>query len=299
MLPSSTSGPCTNDGSALYEWDTTCPKDTASSMPLLDRSPFRPPTRRLSALALVAAAGRLAATVLLLVLVTGRSAEAQNVRVGARAGPTFGFLSDNAVPFTGNDAAINANLRLDFHVGAYAIVPVTDYFALQPELLYVQKGGHFSRPRSESYAVERYRLSYAEGALLGRHDFSIPGPLSLHAIAGLSVDVALGGAVRRNVRTTEIDVGERVGLLETGQLRRWDVGALFGVGFGYRIGAASRASLDIRYNPGFRSVFRRPAHSADAPPDGIDDLFPLTSSSLRHDVITASLSYTLPLASLF
>lgn len=299
MLPSLPSGPCTNGGSTLYELGTACRKDPASNMPPLDRSPSRPPTRRSSALAFVAAAGRLVAMALFFVMVAGPSAEAQNVRVGARAGPTFGFLSDSAVPFTGNDAAINANLRLDFHAGAYVIVPVTDHFALQPELLYVQKGGHFSRPRSESYAVERYRLSYAEGALLGRRDFSIPGPLSLHVVAGLTVDVALGGAVRRNVRTTEIDVGERVGLMETGQLRRWDAGALFGVGFGYRVGTASRASLDVRYNPGFRSVFRRPAHAADAPSNGIDDLFPLTSSSLRHDVITASLSYTLPLASLF
>lgn len=299
MPPFLPPGPCTNGRSALYEWGTARRKHPASNMPPLDRSPSRPPTRRSSVFGSVAATGRLVATALLLVLVTGPSAEAQNLQVGARVGPTFGFLSDSAVPFTGNDAAINANLRLDFHAGAYVIVPVTNNFALQPELLYVQKGGHFSRPRSEGYAVERYRLSYAEGALLGRHDFSIPGPLSLHVVAGLSVDVALGGAALRNVRTTEIDVGERVGLMETGQLRHWDIGALLGIGFGYRIGTASHASLDVRYNPGFRSVFRHSARAADGQPDGIDDLFPLTSSSLRHDVITASLSYTLPLASLF
>jgi hypothetical protein len=248
---------------------------------------------------LVASRYTIAACLLFVVATAVPRANAQDVQVGVRAGPTFGFLNDSSVPFTGNTATINANPRLDFHAGAYAIVPVTEHLALQPELFYVQKGGHFSRPRSESYAVERYRLSYVEGALLGRYDVSIPGPLSLHAVAGLSVDVALGGALRRNLRASEIDFKEHVALMETGQLRRWGVGALVGVGLGYPVGAASRLTLDVRYNPGFRSVFRTQERLAGAQPDRIKEVFPLTSSLFRHDVVTASLSYTLPLASLF
>lgn len=268
-------------------------------MPRLDRSLSFASKRRSSGLAFVAATGRLVAAALFLVMVAGSSAEAQSVRVGVRAGPTFGFLNDSSVPFTGNTATINANPRLDFHAGAYAIVPLADHFALQPELLYVQKGGHFSRPRSESYAVERYRLSYVEGTLLGRHDVSIPGPLSLHAVVGPSVDVALGGALWRNLRSTETDFAERVALLDTGQMRRWDVGLVVGVGLGYPVGATSRLTLDVRYNPGVRSVFRTQERPAGTQPDRIKEVFPLTSSLFRHDVVTASLSYTLPLASLF
>ncbi len=273
------------------------PSHTAHRMPPPASVPPRPVKWGAPALASVPALHRTIAVCVLLVVATVVSpAGAQDIQGGVRVGPTFGFLNDSAVPFTSEDPETNANPRIDFHIGAYAIVPVTDYFALQPELLYVQKGAHFSRPRSRSYAVERYRLSYAEGALLGRHDVSVAGPLSLHVVAGFSVDVALDGAVRRNVRTSEVDFGERTDLVETGRLRRWGVGALFGVGLGYRTGTASRASLDVRYNPGFRSVFRG---SADAQPDGVGDPFPLPSSSLRHDVVTASLSYTLPLASLF
>jgi len=261
----------------------------------LARSPSCSPKRRSSGRAFVAATGRLVAAALFLVMVTGPSAEAQNVRVGVRTGPTFGFLNDSSVPFTGNTATINANPRLDFHAGAYAIVPVTEHLALQPELLYVQKGGHFSRPRSESYAVERYQLSYLQGELLGRHDVSIPGPVSFYTVAGLSIDVALGGTLRRNLRAAELDFEEQVALMETGQLRRWGVGALVGVGLGYPVGAASRLTLDVRYNPGFRSVFRTQERPAGTQPDRIKEVFPLTSSLFRHDVITASLSYTLPL----
>ena len=226
-------------------------------------------------------------------------AAAQDLRVGARAGPTFGFLNDNAVPFTDRTVEINANPRIGSHAGMHVMVPVTDHFALQPELLYVQKGGHFSRPQSESYAVERYRLSYVQGELLGRRDVSVSGPLSLHAVAGVSIDLALGGVLRRNIRTTEINLTERVALMETGQLQRWGVGALLGVGLGYPVGTASRAALELRYNRGLRSVFGDAERPGGIPPDGFEEVFPLTGSALRHDVITASLSYALPLDSLF
>jgi hypothetical protein len=221
-------------------------------------------------------------------------AHAQDLRIGARAGPTFGFLSDSPVPFRGNalDAATNVNVRLDVHVGGYVVVPVTDRWSVQPELLVLQRGGHLSRPTLESYAAERYRLSYAQGAVLARRALSLPGPLSMHAVGGVAVDLALDGLLRRDLQTTELDAQSRVDLLASDRLRRWDAGAVVGVGFGYPTGSSSRAALELRYNYGVRSVFKsRPA---------AEDPFPLTgASSFHHDTITASLSYTLPLASLF
>jgi hypothetical protein len=227
-------------------------------------------------------------------------AKAQEVRIGVRFGPTFGFLNDNSVPFTSKDAEINANPRLDLHVGAYAVVPVTDHVALQPELLYVQKGSHFSRPRSQSYAVERYRLSYVQGALLSRRDVSLPGPLSLHLTAGLTADVALRGTLQRNLRSRDIDFEQQVSLMASGQLRRWDVGGLVGVGVGYPIGPTSRLALELRYNRGFRAVFHA-ERSAGSSSDPQANPFPLADpgASFRHDVVTASLTYTLPLTALF
>jgi len=234
---------------------------------------------------------------ILLTVVTAPLVHAQaggELRVGARAGPTFGFLSDSSVPFQGSgpDAATNVNPRLDFHVGGYVIVPLTDRLSVQPELLFLQRGGHVSRPTAESFEVERYRLSYLEGAVLARRDIAVSGPLSVHLVGGIAGDLALAGRLRRNRETASIDVQNEVDLLQTNQLRRWDVSGIVGVGVGYPIGASSRAALEIRYNRGFRSVFESPPET--------DRPFPLTRpSSLRHDVITASLSYTLPASSLF
>jgi len=223
-----------------------------------------------------------------------RPAPAQDLRVGVRAGPTFGFLSDSPIPFRGSalDAATNVNLRLDVHGGGYVVVPLTGRWSVQPEVLVLQRGGHLSRPTSESYAAERYRLSYAQGAVLARRAIALPGPLSMHAVGGVAVDRALGGTLRRDRRTTGIDAHSRVDLLASDRLRRWDAGGIVGVELGYPTGPSGRAALELRYSYGFRAVFKRSPPAADP--------FPLTgASSFHHDAITASLSYTLPPASLF
>ncbi len=226
-------------------------------------------------------------------------ASAQDVRMGLRAGPTFGFLSDGATPFAGGQSTTNANPRLNLHAGAFLLLPLTEALSLQPELLYIQKGGHFSQPLSERYSVERYRLSYVQGLMLGRGALPLRGRLSAYAVAGLSLDLALGGTVRRDARSAEGTFKDRIDLMAHNHLRRWDVGLVVGAGLGYRVGATGRLSIDLRYNPGLRSVFSDSEEALG--PSTNADVFPLPSSpsTLRHDVVTASLTYTAPVSSLF
>ena len=237
----------------------------------------------------------LAACILLALSLAVPPVAAQNTHLSIRLGPTFGFLSDSAGPFTGRQETTNANPRLDLHAGASLHLPLTDAFGLQPELLYTRKGGHFSQPLSQRYSVERYRLSYLQGLLLGRRALPIRGRLSAHAVAGLSVDVALSGIVRRDTRTADGDWGTEVDLVDAGRLRRWGVGLVVGAGLGYAIGPAGRLSLELRYNPGLRSVFSGDEDVVG--PSGHSEMFPLSSplSTLRHDVVTATLAYTVPL----
>lgn len=239
---------------------------------------------------------RLIGSGLLLLVMAGTGVRAQEARIGIRAGPTFGFLNDSAVPFVSaaGDATANTNVRLDVHVGAYVILPVHDRVSVQPELLFVQKGGHFSRSQLQRYASERYRLSYVQGQMLGRYALWRSSPLSVHAVAGGTVAHATGGVVRRDVRARELDFTERIPLLEANLIRRWDVGMLVGMGVGYSVGDDGRVSLEVRYGPSFRSVFSTTRRSLTAQQIGLRDPPPLTRTppDLRHDVITASLSYT-------
>lgn len=223
-------------------------------------------------------------------------ATAQPLRVGVRAGPTFGFLNDSALPFVsaGGDATANTNVRLDLHAGTYAIVPLGGPFGLQTELLYVRKGGHFSRVGDDDYRAERYQLSYLEGQVLGRRDIALPGPLRLHAVGGLTLSRLLGGHTQRAIHTKDQVVQETIDLTAQHLVRHWDLGALVGLGLDYPIRSGSRVSLDLRYNPGFRSVFTDGARPPSSRTRPFADPPPLTRTppSLRHDVITASLSYT-------
>jgi hypothetical protein len=253
-----------------------------------------------------AGGGRAIVAVLLASAVWASPTAAQDVRLGLRLGPTFGFLSDSAVPFSGATPNINANPRIDVHAGAYAILPLTEHVALQPEVLYVRKGGHFSRPLAESYAVERYRLSYLQGALLGRSETTGPGPLSLHAVVGLSLDAALDGRLQRALRTAADVREERIALAERDRLRRWGAGVVVGLGASYPTGSGGRLALTLRYNPGLVSVFEDGASPAKTSPGGAASqsrsrasFFPNGRSPLRHDVVTASLAYTFPVDPLF
>ena len=234
---------------------------------------------------------------LLLGLLSLYGARAQDVRGGVRLGPAFGFLNDSATPFVSQAGKTEAstNVRIDIHAGGHLVVPLTKHWALQPELQYVRKGAHLSRTGFSLYTAERYQLSYLQLHLLGRRTIALPGPLSLHAVAGLTGAVATGATVRRTLQTSTRTVEERVDLLDNDLIRRWDAGVLVGMGLGYPVGHGTVA-LELRYNPGVRSLFtanERPAAERGSlgfePP-------PLTATppSLRHDVILVAVSYTVP-----
>lgn len=236
---------------------------------------------------------------IMVLLLTMSNVMAQDLRVGIRTGPTFGFLNDSAVPFVSaaGETKANTNVRVAFHAGAYGIIPVSDRFSLQPEILYLQKGAHFSR-LEYGFSSERYRFSYLQVQLLGRRDISFSGPLSLHALGGLTVDRALNGIVRRDIQNEAFAFTERIDLMEQDLIRQWDVGGLVGIGIDYSTGSAGRFSLDVRYNFGVRSLFSQEERSEEERPTALNEPPPLTRTppSLRHDVITASLSYTVSLS---
>jgi len=225
-------------------------------------------------------------------------ANAQSVKVGARTGPTFGFLNDSVPPFfrTGEGTGTNTNMRLDLHGGAYAVVPLGRRFGLQGELLYLRAGGHISRSGRTSYRAEQYQLSYLQGQALGRRAISVPGPLSLHVVAGLTLKRLLAGTVRRDVHTPDQRRRENVDLQAQSLVREWDVGGLVGIGVSYPTGAMGRIALELRYNRGIRSVFTQRGRSPDQKLGVFEDPPPLTRAppALRHDLLTASIAYTVP-----
>ena len=114
---------------------------------------------------------------------------AQSFNAGLVAGPTFCQVDgDNYAGFH----------QLGFTSGAYANLPLDDYFAVQMELKYSLLGAHSSDKEVNEYYYNPYslRLHYAEIPLMLQFSFGnlrVNGQ-SLHFLtleAGLSLDVRL------------------------------------------------------------------------------------------------------------
>lgn len=235
--------------------------------------------------------------IILGVLSGGNQAHGQELRIGVRTGPAFGFLNNNVVPFVSadEDTKANTNVRLDLHASVFAVVPVGGRFGVRPELTFVQKGAHFSRTGVQYYTSERYRLSYVQGQILGQRSISLSGPLSGQITGGFSVDRALSGAVQRDTWHRGVEFDERIGLVTNDLVQRWDIGAVIGIGLEYALRPSRHVSLTLRYNPGFRSVFtdNDRSNADDGQKRTLDP--PTLSESpprLRHDLLTVGLSYT-------
>lgn len=240
----------------------------------------------------------------ILVLCVPPEVTAQDVRVGLRAGPTFGFLNEGTLPFIsgGGTPRGTPHARVDLHGGIFGLVSISDHVGLQSEVLFLRKGGHFSSLETVEragpvYSSEGYQLSYLQTQLLARTDLSSFGPLSVHAVAGVSLDVALSGFLHRDVRTQRAAVDQRISLVDQYLVQRWGMGAVVGVSFGYPLRMTRRIALDVRYNPGFRSVFTGSRAPISGVANILDRPLPLMGSppTVRHDVLTFGVSYTFSL----
>ncbi len=127
--------------------------------------------------------------VLLLLSFCGVNSFAQSFNAGLIAGPTFCQVDgDNYAGFH----------QLGFTAGAYANLPLDDYFAVQMELKYSLLGAHSSDKEVNEYYYNPYslRLHYAEIPLMLQYNLGVfrVGGRSLDFLtleAGISADVRL------------------------------------------------------------------------------------------------------------
>ena len=127
--------------------------------------------------------------VLLLLSFCGVKSFAQSFNAGLIAGPTFCQVDgDNYAGFH----------QLGFTAGAYANLPLDDYFAVQMELKYSLLGAHSSDKEVNEYYYNPYslRLHYAEIPLMLQYNLGVfrVGGRSLDFLtleAGISADVRL------------------------------------------------------------------------------------------------------------
>jgi hypothetical protein len=123
---------------------------------------------------------------------------------------------------------VSPSRRFSIAGGGFLLLPLADGVWLQPELLYVGKGGHYDR----WYDVD---LRYLELPLLCRLDLLGHSRHQLYLLLGPS----FAGLVSAKVR--DLDVNE--------DLRQLDVGVSFGVGLDLDDGPV-HSILEVRYTLG-------------------------------------------------
>lgn len=159
-------------------------------------------------------------TLALLAGLTG-AAQAQNVSLGLKAGPSYsGFVGPQAT---------NYESVFGFHAGLFANIGITDMLAFQPEVIYSQKGA-----KASNIDVTK-RLNYVDI------------PLSFHVNAdGLFFEAGpqFGILVAAQDKAGSVSVDRK------SSYNTLDFGYLAGLGYQRKSGPG----IGVRYNGGFTNI---------------------------------------------
>lgn len=162
-----------------------------------------------------------------------------DIKPGVRAGGDFMTIG-------GDDAPDDLNRRTGFLAGAFVQLDFAGPFALQPEVLYVQKGAEREDDLQGTTVTTTTKLDYIEVPVLAKFQLPVTGPFSPNLFAGPTAGF--------NV-TSEAEV-EGGGQSETEDIENTsstEFGVVFGVGGDFGIGAGT-ISVDARYGLGLTSV---------------------------------------------
>ncbi|MGP1991420.1 porin family protein [Zobellia laminariae] len=159
-------------------------------------------------------------------------------RPGIKAGLNSSNISNTAL-----------DTKSGIYIGAFADIPITDYYSLQPELLYSKQGG-----KSNSPAYGDVNINYVSIGLPNKF-YVTPGK-GLHFILGLGLDINFENNF---VNLTNFNGDDEISPV--------DVTVLGGIGYEFGFGLI----LEARYKQGTISVDFF----------GEDDLYEETGSNLN------------------
>ncbi|MFD2562171.1 porin family protein [Aquimarina rubra] len=194
--------------------------------------------------------------VLFLGLITVMNAQEESIRFGAKAGL-------NLANITG-DGTENLDMRTSFHIGALVEIPLSDKFALQPELMYSAQGAKFEFSDFGLTDESTIKLDY----------LNIPVMAKFYVVEGLSIQAGPQLGILLSAKEEgedsidgeyEEDIKDFVSSI--------DLGLNFGLGYQLEAGIF----FEGRYNLGLTNI--------NDDDEAVDD------SSVRNSVIQFSVGY--------
>jgi hypothetical protein len=190
---------------------------------------------------------------LLLVAAATKPAQAQQISVGARAGYTSATID-----WEGADA-LGTDWTSKFHFGGLANMQLHDYFAVQLEVWYSQKGSGLSDPEGEGDV----KVPYLEIPLLAKLTIPTGGIVTPHVLAGPAVAFELSCTLSAFV--SGIPVEDDCDAPDIGiDRKKTDFSLVFGAGLEIQAGPGA-IILDALYDLGLKNL----ADAADAPDEDV------------------------------
>lgn len=178
-----------------------------------------------------------------------------NAQVGIKAGVNLATISQNESD--GDYSDYTRNSVTGFMGGLTFDLGVSDAFSIQPEVLFIQKGGKATYKLDDNNKFEsRYYYNYLDIPVLGKlkfYDAENSGP-GFYFVAGPYIGLAMGGKTVTEATTLGVvNKSEDKYVFDNSTARerakRLDYGLSFGGGV-----KISRLLLDVRYTVGLNNV---------------------------------------------
>ncbi|QLC65546.1 PorT family protein [Flavobacterium sp. LPB0248] len=162
---------------------------------------------------------------------------AQDNNVNTEYGVKGGFNMSNL--YGSGDNVDDNNVLYGFNAGVYATLPISDFVAIQPELLFTTKGAKLEYNNAFASGDAKFRLNYIELPLLVR--VNVTKNFNIHA--GGYASYLVSSKVSGN-GTVDFDQD-----IDTDDLNKFDAGLSAGVGVDF-----NPISVGLRYNYGLTTV---------------------------------------------
>ncbi|MEN2487590.1 porin family protein [Flavobacterium sp. B11] len=163
--------------------------------------------------------------------------QAQDNNVNTEYGVKGGFNMSNL--YGSGDNVDDNNVLYGFNAGVYATLPISDFVAIQPELLFTTKGAKLEYNNAFASGDAKFRLNYIELPLLVR--VNVTKNFNIHA--GGYASYLVSSKVSGN-GTVDFDQD-----IDTDDLNKFDAGLSAGVGVDF-----NPISIGLRYNYGLTTV---------------------------------------------
>ena len=157
---------------------------------------------------------------------------------GFKAGVHWATIPEFKGPLGGLDSSTTSSIT----AGAFVIFPLAGVLALQPEVIFVQKGTQLDAANSELDLETTLELEYLEFPILARITMMQRGPTSFYAFAGPSFGYGLRARER-------IESQDRESERDLDTIERFEVSLVLGGGVRFR-----RFLAEGRYLQGLTSI---------------------------------------------